>query len=147
MKTNLTPSLEDYLETILRLERKNRVARVKEIADNLNVQMPSVSGALKTLKAKGLIIYEKNSYINLSDKGIIIAEYIQSKHSILKDFLANVLKLPKENAEDQACRIEHIINSDTAGRIKKLTEYIKKEHIEKSAAASKKWDEFMSAEK
>ena len=58
---NLTPSLEDYLEAILRLERKNRVARVKDIAVLLNVQMPSVTGALKNRRARERVNSEKNS--------------------------------------------------------------------------------------
>ncbi len=48
----LTPSLENYLEAILFIETRNRVARVKDIADHLNVQMSSVTVALKNLKEK-----------------------------------------------------------------------------------------------
>ena len=57
----LSTSLEDYLEAIIRLEKANRVARVKDIAGALNVQMPSVTGALKTLRDKGYVDYERNS--------------------------------------------------------------------------------------
>jgi len=128
MKTNLSPSLEDYLEAILQLETKNKVARVKEIAEFLSVQMPSVTGALKSLKSKGLIDYEKNSYITLSPKGLEIAQSIQNKHSILTRFLSETLLLPQEIAEDQACKIEHIISSETSLRIKKLSEFLKTEH-------------------
>ncbi len=53
--------MEDYLETILLLERANKVARVKEIAERMSVQMPSVTAALKALKTRGLVEYEKNS--------------------------------------------------------------------------------------
>jgi len=128
MKKDLSPSLEDYLEAILQLETKNKVARVKEIAEALNVQMPSVSGALKTLKSKGLIIYEKNSYIVLSAKGLEIARSVQNKHSILTGFLEEILLLPKSIAEDQACKIEHIISRETSIRIQRLGEVLKKSH-------------------
>jgi Mn-dependent DtxR family transcriptional regulator len=50
----LSASLEDYLEAILQLERGSRVARVSEIADQLHVSRPSVTGALKNLSGRGL---------------------------------------------------------------------------------------------
>ena len=40
----LSASLEDYLEAILQLERASRVARVSEIAGQLGVSRPSVTG-------------------------------------------------------------------------------------------------------
>ncbi|OQY35243.1 MAG: hypothetical protein B6241_01730 [Spirochaetaceae bacterium 4572_59] len=120
----LTPSLEDYLEAILLLEEKNRVARVKDIAEKLSVQMPSVTGALKNLKSKGMIEYEKNSFINLTPKGSEIAHSILGKHEILVKFLKRGLSLPPELAQKEACMIEHSISQETAQRIKNLTNYL-----------------------
>jgi len=123
-KVKLTPSLEDYLEAILQLEQKNRVARVKDIAERLSVQMPSVTGALKNLKSKGMIEYEKNSFINLTPRGQEIARSVLGKHEILTEFLKKGLLLSPRIAEEEACRIEHSIDQDTAVRIKNLTEYL-----------------------
>lgn len=120
----LTTSLEDYLEAILFLEEKNRVARVKDIADYLSVQMPSVTGALKTLRTKGLVEYERNSFINLSKEGLRIARTIRKKHDILKDFLRSVLLLDESTADREACKIEHAIDQSTSLRISNLTNYI-----------------------
>ncbi len=123
-KLKLTPSLEDYLEAILQLEKKNRVARVKDIAEKLSVQMPSVTGALKNLKSRGMIEYEKNSFINLTPKGNEIARRILGKHEILTAFLEQALQLNPELAEEEACKIEHSIGQDTAMKIKNLTAYL-----------------------
>ena len=120
----LTPSLEDYLEAILQLEEKNRVARVKDIAEKLSVQMPSVTGALKNLKGKGLIDYEKNSFINLTEQGKEIAETILKKHHILVSFLEKGLLIEPGKAEEEACKIEHSIDLDTARRIKNISDYL-----------------------
>ncbi len=120
----LTKSLEDYLEAILYLEEKNRVARVKDIADYLSVQMPSVTGALKTLKAKEMVEYERNSFINLTKEGSIIAKSVRKRHDILFRFLKKVLILPEDTANEEACRIEHVIDQDTAQRIQNLTDYL-----------------------
>jgi DtxR family Mn-dependent transcriptional regulator len=121
----LTPSLEDYLEAILDLEEKYRVARVKDIATQLKVQMPSVTGALKNLREKELVNYERNSYISLTKKGMEIAKQIRKKHLILTRFLHETLCIEADLAEDQACKIEHIIDSDTTSRIAQLADFIR----------------------
>ena len=128
----LTPSLEDYLEAILQLEKKNRVARVKDIAEKLSVQMPSVTGALKNLKSKGMIEYEKNSFINLTPKGNEIARRILSKHEILTAFLEQTLQLNPKLAEEEACKIEHSIGQDTAMKIKNLTAYLNQQFADRT---------------
>ena len=120
----LTPSLEDYLEAILQLEEKNRVARVKDIAEKLSVQMPSVTGALKNLKSKGMIEYEKNSFINLTDQGKVLAKAVLKKHTILLRFLEQTLFLAPEKAAVEACRIEHSIDQETAKRLENLSSYL-----------------------
>lgn len=133
----LTTSLEDYLEAILFLEEKNRVARVKDIAEFLSVQMPSVTGALKTLRSKDLVEYERNSFINLTKEGMKIAKSIRKKHDILHDFLKEVLLLPEEIADDEACKIEHSIDQSTALRINNLTAFISQMKKEKKIDTQK----------
>ncbi len=122
----LSPSLEDYLEAILRLEKKYRVARVRDIARSLDVQMPSVTGALKNLREKGLVNYEKNSFISLTEAGTKAAEAINSRHYILDSFLRDVLLVDTARAAKEACGIEHVISSDSAARIANLANYIER---------------------
>jgi DtxR family Mn-dependent transcriptional regulator len=142
---NLTPSLEDYLEAILRLERKNRVARVKDIAVLLNVQMPSVTGALKNLRARELVNYEKNSYISLTDAGIKLAKGVEQKHKFLAAFLEEILLLPSDRAQAEACEIEHVVSPDTTERLKRLTGYLKGEIFEKNGYGPEKWKSIILA--
>ncbi len=132
-KDELTPSMEDYLETILLLEQKNRVARVKDIAEKLSVQMPSVTGALKSLKSRGLVEYEKNSFINLTAKGMKLAKAILNRHEILVEFFSEALGLDGEYAENQACSVEHAIDQETAARFQNLTLWLRKHNHDKIA--------------
>lgn len=143
-KSNLTPSLEDYMEAILELEQKNRVARVKEIAEKLNVQMPSVTGALKNLKKKGLINYEKNSFISLTDEGMKIADSILQRHTILTEFLKNTILMPEDEAQDLACKLEHHIPPAVAKRMDKLGKYVQQEIFEKQGKSREEWDKIIS---
>lgn len=123
-RSKLTPSLEDYLETILQLEKINRVARVKDIAANLGVQMPSVSGALKSLKAKGMIDYEKNSFINLTEEGMAIAVRVYEKHKLLVSFFMNTLLLDEDQATEIGCKVEHVIDIETALKLGNIEKYL-----------------------
>ena len=138
-ETKLTSNMEDYLETILILEQKNRVARVKDISDMLEVKMPSVTGALKILREQGFINYEKNSYINLTENGMRIARCILERHKIILRFLNVCLKLEGEWVENQACMIEHSINHETALRLEKLTDWIEETAFNEKNLSQDEW--------
>ena len=120
---DLSASLEDYLEAIMQLEKANRVARVSDIARFLNVQMPSVTGALKVLREKGLVNYRRHSFISLTDSGMRIASTVTDKHESLYRFLKEVLLLPEETARDEACKIEHSVGCETVRRLVKLVNF------------------------
>ena len=89
----LSASLEDYLEVIFHLEQSNRVARAKDIADQMNVQRASVTGALKALAGRGLINYSPYSFITLTPPGRDIAREVIRRHRVLKEFFVNTLQL------------------------------------------------------
>ncbi len=120
----LSENLEDYLEIILSLEITNKVARVKDIAEKMGVLRGSVTGALKSLAEKGLINYEPYSYITLTRKGASIAREIARRHTVLKDFLHNVLLLDPERAEENACRMEHAMDKTAVDRLVRFIEYV-----------------------
>jgi len=113
----LSESLEDYLETILSLEKTQKVARAKDIAEILGIQRGSVTSALKNLASKGLINYAPYSFITLTAKGAKIAKEITYRHKILKDFLVNVLHIDEKTAELTACRMEHTVDKKTLKRM------------------------------
>jgi len=123
-KETLSESLEDYLETILELEIATKVARVKDIAEKLNIQRGSVTGALKILEEKGLINYKPYSYITLTDDGIKIAKKITRRHNILKDFLTRIIQLTPEKADIMACRMEHTVDEISMNKIVQFIEFI-----------------------
>ena len=122
----LSESLEDYLETILDLERKNKVARAKDIAKKMGVQRGSVTSALKSLEEKGMINYEPYSFITLTDDGKRIAEEISRRHNVLKSLLLNVLKVDEKTAELTACRMEHAIDKKSLERLVSFFDFVYK---------------------
>lgn len=120
----LTESMENYLEVILELERANKVARAKDIADKLQIQRGSVTGALKILQKKGLINYKPYSFITLSDSGKKVAQEITHRHQIIEEFLVTVLRINPETASATACRMEHAIDADTLERLVCFIDYL-----------------------
>ena len=116
-KPILTESMEDYLEAILALERIHKVARAKDIAERLDVQRGTVTGALKSLAEKGLINYEPYSYITLTPEGSAIAEEINRRHKVIRNFLTEVLRIPPDTAETTACRLEHVVEGMVLNRL------------------------------
>ena len=122
--TELSESLEDYLEVILDLEQENKVARAKDIAQKLGIQPGSVTGGLKSLVEKNLINYEPYSYITLTTEGAKIAKAITRRHRVLKDFLLKVLQLDEQTAEAAACRMEHAVDEISVERLVDFVEYL-----------------------
>ena len=120
-RENLTSNMEDYLEVILNLQQEQRVARVKDVAQRLNVKMPSVTGAMKGLAEKGLVNYERYSYLTLTEAGERIARDIGERHKTFYNFLTVVLQLDHQTAELDACRLEHATCRKTFEKIKEFT--------------------------
>lgn len=121
----LSASLEDYLEVIFHLEQSHRVARAKDIADQMNVQRASVTGALRALAQRGLVNYSPYSYITLTPEGRAIARDIIHRHDTLKTFFMDTLQLDPTQAEANACRIEHAIDPVAMERLVQFVEFIK----------------------
>lgn len=112
-------SAENYLETILVLKNKNGAVRSIDIANELGFSKPSVSVAMKNLRENGYIEVDGSGYITLLDSGRQIAEKIYERHTTISKWLVSLGVDAKTAAED-ACRIEHIISSESFEAIKKI---------------------------
>lgn len=111
---------ENYLETILLLEKKNGFVRSVDIANELEFSKPSVSRAMSILKTAGLITMDKTNQIFLTDEGRKKAESVYERHCLLSRFLEEILGVSTENADADACRIEHIISEETFEKTKRF---------------------------
>ncbi len=108
----LPRALEDYLETIYLLVRDSGYARVRDIAKARGVKAGSVSPALRRLATMGLIDYERREYIGLTAAGEAQARRVLSRHQLLTRFFNEVLEMPLQGAEAQACALEHGLSDD-----------------------------------
>ncbi|OPJ64214.1 metal-dependent transcriptional regulator [Clostridium oryzae] len=121
---NVNESAENYLETILILSHRLPVVRSIDIATELNFKKPSVSVAMKNLREKHLITMTEAGYISLTESGKEVANMVYEKHTFLSNWLEYLGVDPRIASED-ACRIEHVISTESFEAIK---EHVKKFH-------------------
>ncbi len=114
----LHKSAEDYLETILVLQRRNGSVHAVDIAAERNFSKPSVSVAVKHLRENGYITVDPDHGIKLTEMGEQVAEEIYDRHQVLAKWLI-ALGIPPEKAQDDACKMEHAISEESIDAIKK----------------------------
>ncbi|WP_029321606.1 metal-dependent transcriptional regulator [Butyrivibrio sp. AE3004] len=110
---------EDYIETIYLLKKKNGFVRSIDVANELGFSRPSVSRAVGILKENGFLNVSDYGELELTDEGKKKAKSIYEKHTNLTKFLMLTAKVNEEIAENDACRIEHIISPETFRGIKR----------------------------
>ncbi len=141
MTGKFTPSIEDYLECIYRINRGQGV-KSTDIASMLSVSKPSVHRAIVTLAEMGLLSQEKYSLIYLTEAGQKKAAEVSEKHKILSGFLQDVLGIEAEVAEEEACKMEHGVSMETVQRFAVL-----KKLLDEKAELTKLWKEYAGKEK
>ena len=79
---------------------------------------PSVSRAVGLLKNGGYILVDEGGFITLTDEGRQVAERMYERHTLLSDLLIRLGVDPKIASED-ACKMEHVISSESFEAIKR----------------------------
>ena len=120
----LTPTMEDYLEAIYSLSKEKGAIRVKNIAKKIGVKMPTVTNMLKTLSKSGFIDYEKHEYLELTDEGRDVGKEIERRRKIIRNFLTDILKIDPDTADEEACKMEHGMSSQTLDRLVQFIDFI-----------------------
>ena len=98
-----------YLETIYVLTEKGTLARTKDIAAEWKVSQPSATEMVQKLAHQGYLHYEPYRGARLTDQGMVIGRAVIRKHRLLERFLVEIIKVPLEDAEEDACHMEHVI--------------------------------------
>ena len=110
-----------YLETIYILSLKRSIVRAIDVGEHMGYSKPSVSRAMGILKKEDLIIIDNNGHISLTEKGLLIAQSMYERHTIISRLLQS-LGVSQDIATEDACRIEHCISDESFEAIKKFIE-------------------------
>jgi len=124
IQDRITPTIEDYLEAILRIQDERGVVRIKEISQALGVTYPSTSGIIKKMESMGLVEHERYGYVRLTDNGRQVGALIARREEVLFRFFREILKLDEEVSRADACRVEHAISQQTAERLVKFIQFV-----------------------
>lgn len=117
----LKSSGEMYLETIYVLCKLKSSVRSIDIAEYMNYSKPSVSRAVGILKKENYVAVDKDGYITLTGEGLLLAQKIYERHTVLSRVLM-MLGVDEQTASEDACKIEHVISDKS---FETLKEYIK----------------------
>jgi len=129
-ETALSESLQDYLEAIYLLVQRDRVARMKDIAEIVGVGKSSATGAVQALAERGFVHYDPYQFITLTEKGEAAGEKLARRHRVLKQFLMQVLAMPEAQAEAVGCKMEHAIKGDVLNRFVRFLELVKEHSLQ-----------------
>ena len=122
----LFESGEDYLEAILMVSERKPEVHAIDVVNELGFSKPSVSIALKKLRESGYITIDENNHLHLTELGMNVANKIYERHKILTHILEK-LGVDSENADNDACRLEHDLSDASWNAIKRYyTENLKK---------------------
>ena len=116
-----TELAEDYVKTILDLIEEDGDAKLTEIAVRFGVAHPSAFKSLRKLESDGLVILEPYKAVQLTSKGLELAQKCRERHESVVQFLI-VLGLDPALAEIDGEGIEHHVSEQTLQLMKEFTE-------------------------
>ena len=108
---------ENYLETILMLEKRRGAVRSIDVAMELGFSKPSVSVAMKHFRENGYVSMDAQGYIALTDAGREIAERVYERHELLTRYLI-ALGVSESVAQEDACKLEHDLSAESFERLR-----------------------------
>ncbi|MCK4702530.1 metal-dependent transcriptional regulator [Candidatus Bathyarchaeota archaeon] len=123
MSSGLSEREEDYIRAILEVIEEKGYARIRDIANKVEVRPPSAVGMMKKLDKKKLVVYEKYGGVVFTPEGREIAIAIRNRHDTFKRFLEIIL-VPEDIAIKDAHILEHQLDPKTIIQFTKFVEFI-----------------------
>jgi DtxR family Mn-dependent transcriptional regulator len=113
----LTPSVEDYLKAIYHLSSQGGFASTSDIAAQLELTPPSVSGMIKRLSETGLIEHVPYRGVQLTGQGRRAALRMIRRHRVLELYLTQQLAYDWGTVHEEAERLEHAVSDELIERM------------------------------
>ncbi|QOJ13935.1 MAG: metal-dependent transcriptional regulator [Planctomycetia bacterium] len=120
----VTHSAAHHLMAVDDLVRKLGYARVSDVARVLGITRGSVSVSLQPLKEAGLVQQDENRHLRLSAAGQSLVDSIKTKRHVVQRLFAEVLGVSAEQAEIDACKLEHLLSNETARRLVSFLRFV-----------------------
>ena len=117
---------EEYLETILYVTKGSGTAKTSEIAEELGVSPPSVTEMIQKLSEGGYVEYVPYYGVTLTEQGKREASRMKRRHRLLEMFLFEFLGMDKDDAHNEACKLEHVVSDEVERRFCSMMGHPKK---------------------
>ncbi|MCE5259834.1 MAG: FeoA domain-containing protein [Chloroflexi bacterium] len=113
----ITPQMEEYLESLGKLQERGESLTPTALARELHVAAPTVTEMLHRLTEQGYITYEQRQPIELTAAGVAAASTVIRRHRLWERFLQDVLGLRWDQVHEQACQLEHVTSPELEQRL------------------------------
>ena len=117
----MSKNMEDYLKTIYLLKKKRGYVRSIDLAETFGVSKPTICYRMKRLIKEGYVAKDENHFLNLTSEGTAAAEAVLKLNHTIMELLVS-LGVEKEIAEEDACKMEHIISQQSLAALGLLLE-------------------------
>jgi len=111
-----TPRIEEYLESIYKLQQEQHPVSTTRLAEHLKLSAPSVSEMVKKLAKKDLVKHTEKG-VCLTDEGNRMAKKVVRRHRLSERLLTDILGFKWDEVHEEACRLEHAISPEMEDRI------------------------------
>ena len=111
-KLVVSPTTEEYLEQIYRLEKEHGLARTKHIGEMVGVSLGTVTNTIEALELQNLVTHEPYKGVKLTEAGLRIAIDVIRRHRLAECLLTDFLKVDWSMVHEHACGLEHAITDN-----------------------------------
>lgn len=118
-----TPAIEEYLESIYKLQSRGVRVIGARLAEDLGVSAPTVTEMLRRMRHEGLVVIQENKEIVLTDAGSEAAEVLIRRHRLSERLLTDILGVPWSQVHEEACKFEHVISPQVEASMERALHY------------------------
>jgi len=120
MSQEVSPTSEEYLEAIYKLNKKTGSAKTSNLADQLQVSLGTITNTIENLEKQGLITHEPYKGVKLTEKGRKVALNVIRRHRLSERLLTDILHVDWSKVHNAACKLEHDLTRDVIEPLEKI---------------------------
>lgn len=123
----ISPSHEHYLRAIRTVHARQGYARLADVARELRIAPTTLLQGLMSLERRALVRHDEHRFLTLTPAGDRLARDVHHRFAVIRAFLEEVLGVPVEGVDEEACRLEHELGHDTARRLTDLVKLLRED--------------------
>lgn len=120
MATEVSSSIEEYLEHIYKLQERDGCARTRELSEKMGVTLGTITNTVEMLEREGFVQHRPYKGVRLTEEGRRIALNVVRRHRLAERLLTDILQLDWSKAHEAACRLEHGLTDDVVKPLGKV---------------------------